>query len=383
MKNRKTKWLVTICGIIIFLFAGSMIPSESLNNRSMVVGFGIDLVNDNTIRISAQILTTTATGTNTAISSSRVVTQENQTITGAMVAISKVTGASITLTHCNIILLGADLIKSQNAYSCLNYIIINDYLNDNALVFGTEGKAEDILSSKTGFGNNASVYLQRIVGKYADYNTISLKSIHELLIDYHQKGQVVWVPIIKKLAVSAPIVSSGDAGGSGGDKEPDFVFDVQDIAITKKDTFLGIYDKACTSSLNYVLHKVERASLNTKGDKGEDISFYIINSDKKLDYDWATKTVKFTLKLQAILKEIVDYSSSNKSVDRWDITESELHRAENKIVMQMEAFHELMQALDCDVYAFEEGFYAEDKKEVKDFRLSEIKFIVDVKIIVN
>lgn len=383
MKNRKTKWLVTICGILAFLLLGSMIHAESLSNRSMVVGFGIDLVNDNTIRISAQILTTNAAGTGTAISSSRVVSEENQTITGAMVAISKVTASSITLTHCNVILLGEDLVRSEHYYSCLNYIIINDYLSDNALVFATEGKAEAILSSKTGFGNNASVYLQKLVGKFADYNTITLKSIHELLIDYHQKGQVVWLPIVRMIPISPPIVSSGDEGGGGGGKEPDFIFDVQDIVILKKDTFMGIYDKTCTSSLNYVAHDIKRASLDSKGDNNEDICFYIIASGRKLDFDWSTKTVKCEINIQAILKEIIDYNRANTKIDRWDITETERHRAENKIVMQIEAFHEILQELDLDLYAFEEGFYAKDKKKVKDFNIKDIKFEVTVKITVN
>lgn len=380
MRNRKTKWIVTVTGLIAFLLLGLFIPAEPLSYRAMVVGIGIDLADDNSVKVSAQILTTTTANGNTAASSSRVVTVQHETIAGALVEMSKFTSNTITLTHCNVIMLGEDLIKSTYYYSCLNYVIVNNYLSDHTLVFGTIGTAEEILSSKVGFGNNASVYVQKMVGKFGDFNTMRLKTLHELLIDYHQKGQAVWIPVISRFTMAPKIPSSSTEGSSSSNSEPEYMFDVQQIALMKKDSFLGIYGPECTSALHFITHPVKKSSLSTKGDNDENICLYILNSESKQDFDWDTKTVKVSIKIRATLKEIVDYNKRDKKINRLTVTDSEIARAERQVCLQIAAFYDLLQTLELDLYAFEEGFYADETSKVKNFNLKDINLDVTVKI---
>lgn len=383
MRNRKTKWVVTIIALIIFLLVGLYIPAEPLNFRAMVVGIGIDLATNHSLRVSAQILTTSISDASSAKSSSKVVTVERETLTGALIEMSKLTSNTITLTHCNVVMLGESLIKSPYYYNCLNYIIINNYLSSHALIFGTKGSAEDILSSKVGFGNNASVYAQRIISEFGDFNTMHLKTIHELFIDYHQKGSAVWIPVIERFVSPPEIPSSRSDSPSSSQSESEYLFNIQQVAMFKKDTYLGIYGADCTSALNYVIHTIKSSSLLCKGDNDEDICFFILNTNTNCKYDWDAKTAKCKIELRAMLKEIVSYSTNNPRIDCRSVTRSEIERAEMEIVLQIEAFYEILQALDLDIYAFEEGFYAQEKTKVQNFSITDITFNVEVKIILD
>lgn len=350
-----------------------MLPGEPLSNRAMVVGFGIDLDEGNKLIVSAQILNPDCTSKDTGVAA-RIVIAEHPTIAGAMTEVSQKAGLTVALTHCNVVVLGENVAKSPQLYSIMNYLITNSYLSENAYLFVSEGYAAQLLQSSTGFGNNASLYVQKLVNEFSNYNDTTNKTLQNFVVDYHQLGQANWLPYLKREEVNESVSCAP------GDDKTDYVFTMNSVVVFKKNEFIGIYDADGSSALNYVKNKVSKGNIDGKGDNGEQIVLYILDKKNKIDYDFEKKTVKMEISIDTILKEIIDYSSSDSFVDRTKLSETEITNAQDDIKKKIEDFYAEMQEKEVDIFSFYEGFYSKNGKKANDLNVKDITLEVKVKI---
>lgn len=376
--KRPFKWIITLIGIVAFLSFGGLLPGEPLADRAMVVGFGVDLTEEGELLVSAQILNPSPAAQQQGIGA-KVVTSRHQTISGAMTYISEKSGKTVALTHCNVVLIGENVAKSQYFYSVLNYLITNSYLSENAFVFVTEGKAEELLNSNTGFGGNASFYVQRLVGMYGDYNNIANKTLQRFVVDYHQLGHANWLPLIKTEPTNPDI----SAGGNQSASEQQLLFDINSVMIFKENDFVAEYGQDGTEAINYVMNKVSKGNVETVGDNNETIVMYITDKQHDYKYDFESKTVKIKIEISTLLKEIIDYSGEDKYIDRTGLTEAEIARAEKSIADNILSFYSEMQAYGVDIFSFYEGFYSKFGNKALNMDIKDITLEVEVKVKAN
>lgn len=376
--KRPLKWIITLIGIVAFLSFGGLLPGEPLVDRAMVVGFGVDLTEEGELNVSAQILNPSPAAQQQGIGA-KVVTSRHETISGAMTYISEKSGKTVALTHCNVVLIGENVAKSQYFYSVLNYLITNSYLSENAFVFVTEGKAEELLNSNTGFGGNASFYVQRLVGMYGDYNNVANKTLQRFVVDYHQLGQANWLPLIK----TEPTNPDVSAGGDQSSTDKQILFDINSVMIFKENDFVAEYGSEGTEAINYVMNKVSKGNVETIGDNNEKIVMYIIDKQHYYKYDLDAKTVKIRIEISTLLKEIIDYSGEDKYIDRTSLTEAEIARAEKSIADNILSFYTEMQSYDVDIFSFYEGFYSKFGNKALNMHIKDIALEIEVEVKAN
>ena len=376
--KRPLKWIITLIGIVAFLSFGGLLPGEPLVDRAMVVGFGVDLTDEGDLSVSAQILNPSPTAQQQGIGA-KVVTARHETISGAMTYISEKSGKTVALTHCNVVLIGESVAKSPYFYAVLNYLITNSYLSENAFVFVTEGKAEELLNSDTGFGGNASFYVQRLVGMYGDYNNVSNKTLQRFVVDYHKLGQANWLPLIK----TEPTNPDVSAGGDQSSSEEQILFDINSVVIFKENDFIAEYGQNGTEAINYVMNKVSKGNVETEGDNGEKILLYIIEKKQKYHYDLDNATVKVKIEISTLLKEIIDYSGEDEYIDRTGLTETELKKAGKDIADNILAFYAEMQSYGVDIFSFYEGFYSKFGNKALNMDIKDITLDVEVEVKAN
>ena len=361
--KRPLKWIITLIGIVAFLSFGGLLPGEPLVDRAMVVGFGVDLTEEGELNVSAQILNPSPAAQQQGIGA-KVVTSRHETISGAMTYISEKSGKTVALTHCNVVLIGESVARSNYFYSVLNYLITNSYLSENAFVFVTEGKAEELLKSNTGFGGNASFYVQRLVGMYGDY---------------HQLGQANWLPLIK----TEPTNPDVSAGGDQSSTDKQILFDINSVMIFKENDFVAEYGSEGTEAINYVMNKVSKGNVETIGDNNEKIVMYIIDKQNYYKYDLDKKTVKIRIEISTLLKEIIDYSGEDQYIDRTSLTEAEIARAEKSIADNILSFYTEMQSYDVDIFSFYEGFYSKFGNIALNMDIKDIALEIEVEVKAN
>ena len=368
--KRKIKWLAVLAIIISVLIFGKLLPAEPLAQRAIVVGFGIDADEGDMPSISAQILNPGAKADQSGAETS-VVTVKDKTISGAMGKISERSSKTVALTHCNVVFIDKKVAENNNIYSVINYLITNSYLSENAYLFLTDEKSEKLLNSKTAFGNNASLCMQSLVGINGDYGAIASKTLQCFVVSYHSLGESNWLPIIKAEEVTPK--QSDDASG-----DSEYVFNVNSIAVFRRNNLIGTYEKDDTQSLTYINSKVKKGQIFVKGDHEENILLYIIGNSVKKSFDLDTKTATVKLKLNCILKEIIDVGDDDKYIDRTEMSEDEIKRAENSVKENIMRFYTEMQNNDVDLYNFLESFNSKFGKKAKDLKISDVNLSLDV-----
>lgn len=372
--KRRIKWIIMLCAVAFFLFVGGKLPGEALGDRAMVVGFGIDVISDAAIKISAQILDPSSD--ENAGQKTQVVTAEDVTISGAMNKISEKAGHSVALTHCNVVFICQKLAFSKNFYSILNYLITNNYLSENAFLFAVDGKSEELLVAPTAFSSNASLYVQKLVGTYAVYNDIATVTLQEFVMKYHSLSGVNVLPLIKKETVEKEQSEQPQ-------KDTQYVFTFNDVYVLKNNDFVGEYDRNAVLAVNYVNNDLNKGRVECDGDHNEKINLYLVDKKSKFDYDLDRKTAQLSIKAEAVLKEIVDYGDSDSFVDRTDLSEAEKKRTEDRIKDTVLTFYKEMQALDVDIYGLKDGFFSEYGKKASSLALADIELSVKVDLKVH
>lgn len=368
--KRKIKWLAVTAIVISLLVFGKLLPAEPLSQRAIVVGFGIDAEDDDTLSISAQILNPGAKADQSGAETS-VVTVKDKTISGAMGKISERSSKTVALTHCNVVFIHKKIAENNDIYSVINYLITNSYLSENAYLFLTEEKSEKLLNSKTAFGNNASLYMQSLVGINGDFSAIASKTLQCFVVGYHSLGATNWLPILKLEEVT-PKQSDNESGDS------EFVFNANSIAVFRKNRLVGSYEKDRTQALTYINSKVKKGQLFVKGDYEENILLYVIGNSVKKSFDLDTKTANVKLKLNCILKEIIDVDDEDKYIDRTEMSEAEIKRVENDVKENIVRFYTEMQSKEVDLYNFLESFNSKFGKKAKDLKISDVNLSLDV-----
>lgn len=375
--QRSRKWIFTLAAICLFLFCGQYLPEEPLKSKAMAVGFGIDLTEKETVSVHLQILTGSGSKQQSG-SNTRVLSAEGATLGEAAYKISRETGLAVSLTHCNVVILGESLLKSPSVYAVLNYLICNGYLSDNACLVSCKGSAYDLLSSPIGFGGNASVYIREIIGMYDSFGDITGKKLREFVVDYHRLGQANWLPFVTRKKI--PQDTPPSDGAEKENKEENYLFEMNQVAVLVKNVFVGIWDASGAVAVNCLLNKISKGQIRTTGEHGEKIDWYVLKNDCKLTYDKEKMAVKADLKIQAHVKEIIDYSAYNAHVDRIFVTKEEEKRFEEDLTDIITAFYAEMQSKNADVFGFKEGFFSHCRINVEDVPLSDIRLEVKVKL---
>ncbi len=368
--KRKIKWLAVTAIVISLLVFGKLLPAEPLSQRAIVVGFGIDAEDDDTLSVSAQILNPGAKADQSG-AETNVVTVKDKTISGAMGKISERSSKTVALTHCNVVFIHKKIAENNDIYSVINYLITNSYLSENAYLFLTEEKSEKLLNSKTAFGNNASLYMQSLVGINGDFSAIASKTLQCFVVGYHSLGATNWLPILKLEEVT-PKQSDNESDDS------EYVFNANSVAVFRKNRLVGSYEKDCTQALTYINSKVKKGQLFVKGDNDENILLYVIGNSVKKSFDLDTKTATVKLKLNCILKEIIDVGDEDKYIDRTEMSEDEIKRVENDVKENIVRFYTEMQSKEVDLYNFLESFNSKFGKKAKDLKISDVNLSLDV-----
>ncbi len=372
--NRKVKWIAVLVGLVVFLSFGSLLPGEPLAQRSMVVGFGVDMAGEESIKVSAQILNPSG-DQNQSGTETNVVTATDYTIAGALHKISEKSSHSVALTHCNVVFIGRSVAESKNIYSIINYLMSNSYLSENAFLFLSDD-AEDVLSSKTGFGDNASLYAQSIVGLYGDYSDIAQRTLKCFVVGFHSLGKSTYLPVIKK--ESTPPTMGGQK-----EEEDSYLFDMNTIATFRGNEYVGDYEKNDSRALNYVNGKLKKGAIEATGDHGEKIVLYLTGNEVKKEFLFDKKLVKIDISLKSILKEIIDYSDNDEYIDRTELTESEIKNTEKNIADGIKEFFRRTKEKDLDLYNFLESFYSKEGKKAENLSIKDINIEVKVSLSVD
>lgn len=381
--KRWKKWVAFGLAFIVALFMGTAINATPISSRAVVVGIAIDKSGE-LLEITAQILVTS--GSSAGKPQSKEVAAKADTVSGALSQIAENTSMIVSLAHCNLVILGKDILEDNAVYP-LDYLIRNAYLSENALLIGTLGKASEILKTKVAFSELASLYAQRAVESLANFDSVAERSIKEFVVDEKKYNKSNYLMIIERVPLETVDIvqtaggedSQGGGQESSGD-EQEYYFNMRETALFYDSKMVGILNETETVGLNLVKKEVSAGTLHIEGDNGEQIEVYIVGTSADKEFDKDTRTMKVSIEMKVNIKEI---NATHSILPRADgvLSETELKRGEQTLIDSVVACYEKAKTAGVDVFDITTSLYRMYKST--DFSVGNTGIEVEAKIIVE
>ncbi|MEG2454531.1 MAG: hypothetical protein RSB20_06660, partial [Clostridia bacterium] len=146
-KTLKKRMLVLLISISLLIIFARTVPQVSLIERAVVVGMGIDFENGK-YSVSTQIINPIhGSQSGSSGDSYGIVCAEALTLSEAIDKIAQKTGLIVSLSQCNVLILGKGVISEQ-AFPSLSDLVKNWQIPEQAVLVATDEKAVDILRTK-------------------------------------------------------------------------------------------------------------------------------------------------------------------------------------------------------------------------------------------
>lgn len=374
MRRDKIKWFFTVLALLIAVIVGRSIPDDGLGDRAMAVGLGIDVTEDGKVEVCAQILS--PSDTSDAGVGTRVVCEEGELLDTAVSKITEVCGGTLTVTHCNVVLLGEKLAGEEKAFGILRTLLANTYVSDNAYVFVCEGSPKDVLGSSSAFGQNASEYLQQLISMYGTYENITYKTLREIVTECYRKGNATYMPYLTKRPVDGKIPPSGSYEEQKEKK--DVSYDLNRVLVWKDGVKVGMYGDGALRAINYLLTEVHKGSDDFTVPSGK-VGVFVLDNRTKKTYDLEKKTFSVELEIGVTVKDYQPHEKKNFGKKPYVLEGEDRVACETALKNEIETFYDEMKAKDVDVFGVEQCFYAKYGKK-GDLSFRDVSFDLTVKL---
>lgn len=235
IKNFFKKHLgIIIILIVLLLFPTSFSNQTRLNMRVIVTGIAIDK-SDDKYEVTAQIVKT-APGTESPGVSAVVnfISDKDESLLGAMSKISYKAGKVSAFSHTNFIVIGKELMESEDINVFLNYFVRDRIIKDTSLVLFAEGKASEEIKKTKDVELSVGIGIQKVfIFKEKESDGIMI-TVQDFLNDNEDLSKSAVASILKFTSIeeesfenkensssssSGEINNSTEGGSSSGDNE--------------------------------------------------------------------------------------------------------------------------------------------------------------------
>ena len=147
--------------VAIFAFPSSLSTQARLNMRAIVTGLAIDKVDDK-YEVTAQIVKTSpSTESGGEKATVNFVSDNDETVIGAISKLSYKTGKTSAFSHTNFIIIGKDVLE-EDLTQTLDYFMRDNITNDSMLLLVAEEKASDEIKKTKDVELSIAIGLQKV-----------------------------------------------------------------------------------------------------------------------------------------------------------------------------------------------------------------------------
>ncbi|MBE5755174.1 MAG: hypothetical protein E7341_00630 [Clostridiales bacterium] len=147
--------------VAIFAFPSSLSTQARLNMRAIVTGLAIDKVDDK-YEVTAQIVKTSpSTESGGEKATVNFVSDNDETVIGAISKLSYKTGKTSAFSHTNFIIIGKDVLE-EDLTQTLDYFMRDNITNDSMLLLVAEEKASNEIKKTKDVELSIAIGLQKV-----------------------------------------------------------------------------------------------------------------------------------------------------------------------------------------------------------------------------
>ena len=328
-----------------FVVVGGYTDSVSLANRAIVLGMAWDIEPNGDLSVACQVLTATSASNDIAGANSyNVVKGSGETLELAFKNIELTIAGYLSFAHCNVILVGEELLRSRGIFKELDYMIKNSKLTENTGLMCAEGRASDILALETAPSGISSFGIQQQMIVNKAYSRVYPSTVLDYIVSvYDVKPNIN----IIYLTVSGEV----EEGSGGGDSpRPKYSFDLERIANCDRDKLRRVMTD--DEAMYYCLVKKKfEEGVYTLLYEGEYYDFFFKSNDCSISvslYDVPTVTIE--------IRSVLYYN--NKILEIFESVDNPLEEVLSDSISEgVESLYTSFYLDGIDVYSIYMEFY--------------------------
>jgi len=198
--------------VAIFAFPSSLSTQARLNMRAIVTGLAIDKVDDK-YEVTAQIVKTSpSTESGGEKATVNFVSDNDETVIGAISKLSYKTGKTSAFSHTNFIIIGKDVLE-EDLTQTLDYFMRDNITNDSMLLLVAEEKASDEIKKTKDVELSIAIGLQKVFMYREKEGDGVMNSVLEFMKDSKESSGT---SVVSLLALEKNDEQSEDNPAGGG-----------------------------------------------------------------------------------------------------------------------------------------------------------------------
>lgn len=375
IRNRILRRAMILLLLLTIVVTGCWSKRE-LNTIAIVSGVAVDKITDSKkVRVTAQVVKVgnmTGGGKVGGGSSKEraywVVHSEGRTIFDAVQKFSQITNRRLYWPHNEVIIFGQDLVKSEGLNEYIDFFVRNPENRPATWIMISRGKASEIFNVTTELEQVTAHELAEVINRQHFRNTSVPINIHQYLKVLPSKTTAQIIPLVDiKIQKNKKIL------------------DVKELAVLKKDKYVGELNRKESSGFKWILGKEKRNAIVTVNcpHGGGEVSMEIIQSQSKTIPTMEGIQLKVAIQISAEA-DITEQTCPEPffNPEGWESLQEALVDAIRSDVL---AAINKAKKLNADVFAFGESFHG---KYSKKWRKNEQKWDqlypkLDVKVTVK
>ena len=315
----KFKSFILVVFVVVCTFLGRTISTFSISERNIVLMIGIDYTGTDYAVTTQVVSPSSGQGAESASSDNfATITTKAPTVAQALEDIGGKIGRTLSLAHCNIIVLSKNALLS-NPDSYLNNLITSWLLPINAVIVAVDDKPENVMKLKVPSSENIAFYLQTLM--LTEKKSLLTKThINTFLTDFASKSKTTTLPICVPTEIDDESVLSSQSGTGKY-----ATIDLKTNFAVSKDGTVMLLDEKTTQITNLLRTKIKEAYLNVQYDD-YNVEYQIVKSDTKMKYENNSVTSKFKAEIALVEIENKTFSEFLLSKEFKDKFMSELKK---------------------------------------------------------
>jgi len=356
-----TKKIAVILTIILSTgFLGGCWDRRELNEVAIVLGTGVDLTEDNQLRLTVQLAKPAGfaggnEGAQGQGAPTWVVSAEGQTILEAERNLSMKVSRQIYWGHNIILILGEKLARQEGTRIVSNYFQRANEPRETVWIMVTPGEAKEILETSSELEKSSAQHIGFII-KMMRGISVNLKDFAEMLANKEVNAVATLVEVLN--------TGANQESGPGAIPPPSKTIAITGTAVFKDDKMVGWLNNSETSSLLWLKNKIEKGviTVSSPGEPERKVSIRIASETFKIEPEYDGENLMFNIKI-ATMVDVLEQQSKENLISKEKKNALENQIAESIRAGVTEVLEKAQGEYVLDIFGFGSAFHRKYKRE--------------------
>lgn len=381
-RNHKKAIIAFLIVFAVALCYLRVVPETALSERAIVVGLGIDKT-EKGYTVSCEIINpkSQSGGGQGESDGFALISGTGKTLDAAIGEISQKTGLKVSLSQCNLIVLG-NMFLTEQTFPSVNYLVQTYAVPELAIIAVAENSAAELLKTKPVMTTLSALQMQKTLHSATDDASIISTNVKDFFNGYLSRTGVANV-----VSISAKKIDKNDVDKGSGESGDVYEYDYSKLALFINGKSAMLLEKDDTVAINYMKYDLKKGGETVIVD-GEIFGLQITSKKTKYktEVNGGVPSVFADVEIKARISE-KDGLGKYFSVDEIPeyLTEKIAAAMKEVVEKKIVATFEKCKASGVDVYELFDKLYEKSFGDFKDESpngdyLNRIRLIVNAKI---